>query len=126
MRHVAHCLDHAAAQICEHCDGWRIVIELSDLLQTKQEYVGIALEQLESCHLLQVNTGKRSGIKKLSRRQLIKTAGIAALVAVPLISTIGKDRVQIQQLQALTNLSKHRCAQKGPHPLYDSRPRILE
>lgn len=87
-RQMGHCLNDNAALIWENCDGSRTVSELSALLQIEQELVRIALDQLERCNLLQSEPAKQPGITGMSRRQLIKTAGIAALVAIPVVSTI--------------------------------------
>jgi len=96
-RHQAHCLNNNAAVIWEHCDGSRTVSELSDLLQNndphitkneKENLVWIALNQLEKSHLLNQPIARSEPIKGMTRRQLMKAAGVAALIAVPVVSTI--------------------------------------
>ena len=96
-RHQAHCLNSNAAVIWEHCDGSRTVSELSDLLQNndpdmteneKENLVWIALNQLEKSHLLNQPIARSEPIKGMTRRQLMKAAGVAALIAVPVVSTI--------------------------------------
>ena len=98
-RQKAHCLNQNAALIWEHCDGHRTVSDLSDLLRAKtsdtvigkkegEELVWTALDQLEKSHLLQEPIARPENVNRLSRRELMKAAGIAALVAVPVVSTV--------------------------------------
>ena len=95
-RHKAHCLNDNAALIWEHCDGNRSIKDLGGLLtygqnvteDQKDQIVWIALDQLETAHLLEQPVSKPVPIKHLSRRQMMKVAGIAALIAIPVVSTI--------------------------------------
>jgi hypothetical protein len=84
-------LNSTAALVWEHCDGKRSVKELSDLLQgdqqAKEDMVWIALDQLEKSNLLGGPIERPDAIKGLSRRQLMRAAGIA-MIAVPVVSTI--------------------------------------
>jgi len=88
----AHCLNSSAALVWEHCDGNRSVNELSDLLpgdqKAKEEMVWIALDQLEKSNLLDGSIERPDALKGLSRRQMMKAAGIVAMIAVPVVSTI--------------------------------------
>jgi len=95
-RHQAHCLDKNATLIWENCDGSRTVHDLSLLLNPgkgisehqKEQLVWLALDQLEKSNLLDATVVKPEMMKGLTRRQLMKTAGIAALIAIPVVSTI--------------------------------------
>ena len=98
-RNNAHCLNRNAALIWEHCDGARTVRELSEILQSTtndraiadkeaEDLVWVALEQLEESHLLQTQLAKQPATNRLSRRQVMKAMGIAAVIAVPVVSTI--------------------------------------
>src|SRR5882724_9446465 len=98
-RHAAHCLNQNAALIWEHCDGTRTASQLSEILQSangspkttskeKDELVWIALDQLDKSHLLEGPVTRPEVIAGMTRRQLMKAAGIAALIAVPVVSTI--------------------------------------
>jgi hypothetical protein len=70
------------------------VRELSDLLRgdqtarEREELVWIALDQLEKSNLLEQPIERPEGIKGLSRRQMLKAASIAAVIVVPVVSTI--------------------------------------
>ena len=97
-RHQAHCLNENAALIWENCDGKRSISELSELLRIKidptlaksdrEELVWIALSQLEESRLLESPMIRLEQKPGLTRRQLMKAAGIAALIAVPVVNTI--------------------------------------
>ena len=54
----------------------------------KEELVWVALDQLDKSNLLQAPISKPEETNGLTRRQLMKAAGIAALIAVPVVSTI--------------------------------------
>jgi hypothetical protein len=98
-RHTAHCLNHSAALIWEHCDGKRTASQLSEILQSangnptitgkeRDELVWIALDQLDKNNLLQGPVIRPEVKNGMTRRQLMKAAGIAALIAVPVVSTM--------------------------------------
>src|SRR5689334_12233051 len=85
-RNQAHCLNKAAALVWEHCDGNRTISDFCNLLDgenattNKEQIVWIALTELEKAGLLNKPIAKPPSIKGLTRRQLIKAAGVAALV----------------------------------------------
>jgi len=95
-QHQAHCLNHNAALIWEHCDGNRTVSELSRLFNTnddltdhqREQVVRIALEELAIARLLERPIDKLLTTNGVSRRQLMKVAGIAALIAIPAVTTM--------------------------------------
>ena len=97
QRHKAHCLNHMASLVWEHCDGTRTVKDLSNLIDTSntgketddqdiKRMIWTALDQLEKSHLLETPVVRPAGLRSLSRRQAVM-AGIATL-AVPIVSTI--------------------------------------
>jgi hypothetical protein len=101
-QHKAHCLNQTAALVWKYCDGRttppEIALRLEKDLQAPcpEEMVWLALRQLESLHLLeqpitlsaQLADLSRNQLKHVSRRQLMRTLGIGAVVAVPLITSI--------------------------------------
>ena len=93
-RNKAHCLNNTAALVWKHCDGGTptadIALILRDELNTPvdEEVVWFSLGQLSRAHLLREPIQRPEGKPGLSRRELIRKAGIAAAVAVPLVTTI--------------------------------------
>jgi hypothetical protein len=92
--HQAHCLNPAAAFVWSHCDGQTTVAEMTRLLANELkrpvagEVVWFALDQLRESSLLAESPAPRPGMNQISRRVLMKRLGIAAAVAVPLVTSI--------------------------------------
>jgi hypothetical protein len=90
-RHKAHCLNRTAARVWEHCDGQTTVSDVARHLAQEfdvpvdQASVWLAVEQLQKAHLL-TEAPQRPAV--LSRRELLKRLGVAAAVALPLVTTI--------------------------------------
>ncbi|MDT7777713.1 MAG: hypothetical protein QOC99_225 [Acidobacteriota bacterium] len=93
--HRAHCLNRTAALVWKHCDGRtpasgiaeRVAEELS--FAVSEEVVWLALDQLAEFDLLMSAAVARSPVSNLiSRRKMIRRLGIAAAVALPLITSI--------------------------------------
>ena len=93
-RDQAHCLNQTAALVWKHCDGQTTVPELTRLLGqelpavTDEEVVWLALNQLDRFHLLQGRVTRTGERPRLSRRELVRKAGLAAAVALPMITSI--------------------------------------
>ncbi len=96
-RHKALCLNRAAGLVWKHCDGRTSVAEMAVLLErelqtpVKHEVVWFALERLEKARLLEEKLDLRSGVKRLSRRELVQM-GLAAAIAVPAILSVVAPR----------------------------------
>ena len=93
----AHCLSPAAAFVWEHCDGKLSVGEMAEIIQQNnpglnvreaEGIVWLALDQLEKSKLLELPDPSSELSVGVTRRQIIKSSGIAALVALPIVSTI--------------------------------------
>lgn len=92
----AHCLNQTAAMIWKRCDGVSTVSEtcesLSRDLQTNidEKVVWYALGQLNRDSLLEekIEAPAAFMIAGMNRRQMVRTLGLAAIVAVPLVTTI--------------------------------------
>lgn len=91
-RHKGHCLNQTAALVWKHCDGKTSVAEMAHRLEeelktpVKEEIVWLALEQLGKTHLLSNRvTLAQPGI---TRREVMKRMGIAAAVALPVVTSI--------------------------------------
>ncbi len=88
----AHCLNSTAGMIWKNCDGRnttaeiRAVVEKETGKSVSDDVILLAVDQLRSTNLLVSNQViEQSG---LNRRELIKRAGLAAAIALPLVSSI--------------------------------------
>ena len=86
-RHRAHCLNPAAAAVFKSCDGERTVGELARILRKEtgapadEAWVHLALDRLEKAHLLEERgTAPRIG-HGVSRRDVLKKAGVGLAAA---------------------------------------------
>jgi hypothetical protein len=88
----AHCLNKSAALVWRSCDGTRSVadivkeFEVSGSGKVSEDFVWLALDQLQENELLETTIGPR--FSGTSRRQAIKTIGMASIVAVPVIASL--------------------------------------
>ncbi len=94
-RNKAHCLNQTAAKVWKYCDGETTVtdacIALSRELETAvdEKLVGYAVGQFSEDHLLEAEVAMPAFmIPGLNRRQMVRTLGLAAAVAVPLVTSI--------------------------------------
>lgn len=98
-RHTAHCLNSTAALVWQLCDGHTTPAEIARRLRTKldapatdqklnQDLVFLALRQLDQLHLLDQAIVLPANAAGLSRRELVRRLGIAAAVALPLVTSI--------------------------------------
>ena len=92
----AHCLNETAALIWRHCDGTSSVTQVCELLSQTMEttidekVVWYALEQFNKDSLLEekIEPPATFMIAGMSRRQMVRTLGLAAMVAIPLVTSI--------------------------------------
>jgi len=93
-RHKAHCLNRTAAMVWRRCDGKTRPAEIARRLQGEldqpfnEEMVWLALRQLNKINLLTEPVGLPAKLAGMSRREMVRTLGIAAVVAVPLVTSI--------------------------------------
>ena len=91
--HQAHCLNQTAAFVWKHCDGRSLVPKLARLaeaemnVRVREETVWLALKQLEESHLLETKSSNEAWFRTRSRRELIRTLGVAS-IALPVITSI--------------------------------------
>jgi hypothetical protein len=100
----AHCLNETAARVWKNCDGRQTVAQLRELTeketnsQVPEEMVWLALDQLEQFKLLETPVNQPTHLSGMSRRQMIRLVGTAA-IAVPVITSIVAPRpAQAQSL----------------------------
>ncbi len=100
-RDKAHCLNNTAALVWQSCDGKRTVTELREQMEENtgtpvpEEMIWLALDQLETFRLLDEAPEKAFQLTGMSRRNLVKRIGFAAL-AVPVIISISAPPAQAQ------------------------------
>lgn len=93
-RHKAHCLNQTAALVWQQCDGKSTTAQIAQRLAKKlqapfgEDLVWLALRQLEKLHLLEQPISLPSQFAGITRREMVRTLGIAAAVAVPLVTSI--------------------------------------
>lgn len=87
-------LNETSFLVWQACDGKssieQISREISQKLRTytSEEIVWLALQQLQQNELLVQDMKLDSDLKKISRREVIKKAGLATMVAFPLITSV--------------------------------------
>jgi len=91
-RDLAHCLNQTAALVWRACDGKLTPLEIARKLTAEldtpisEEVVLLALAQLEKFRLLERSKINSSKYPAISRRQMVRTLGVA--VALPVITSI--------------------------------------
>jgi hypothetical protein len=92
--HKAHCLNKMAALVWEQCDGKNSVQDIAEKVGKKldqpvdEDLVWFALDQLGNAKLLDKKIAPQLEKPRMSRRALIKRAGIAAMIAIPVVTSI--------------------------------------
>jgi hypothetical protein len=97
-RDQAHCLNRTAALVWQSCDGNTTPSEIARRLKleldadgkkdSREEMVWLALDQLERNHLLEDAVAVPAQFARLSRRRMMRNLGLAAAIAVPLVTSI--------------------------------------
>ena len=94
-RDKAHCLNQTAALIWKYCDGTTTVASMAQQLgrelkaeRVDEKIVWYALDQLGRDHLLEEIVATPAVLAGMSRRQMVRVLSVAAVVAVPLVTSI--------------------------------------
>ena len=91
--HQAHCLNQTAAFVWKHCDGRRSIPILARLMEKEmhadvsEQTVRLALRELGQSRLLEASPSRPARLRQPSRRELMRTLGVAA-VALPIVISI--------------------------------------
>jgi hypothetical protein len=91
--HQAHCLNQTAAFVWKHCDGRRSIPALARLMEKEmnaalsEQTVRFAIRQLERSSLVEASPLGPARLPQTSRRELIRTLGVAA-VALPIVASV--------------------------------------
>lgn len=94
VRDQAHCLNKGAALVWRACDGQCAPEEIAQKLTAQLavavsvELVRLALVQLEEIHLLERRDNGATSFAGLSRRQMARSLGLTAAIALPVITSI--------------------------------------
>lgn len=88
----AHCLNETAAFVWKACDGNRSVAEITRLFGREtakpvdEDLIWLAIDQLNENRLLEQNV--RANFDGPTRREAIRKIGLAAVVALPIVSSL--------------------------------------
>lgn len=84
----AHCLNQSAALVWKSCDGSNTVADIVKQFDGKvtEDFVWLAIDQLNENGLLANEVAPR--FQGQSRRQVLKTIGLASMVALPVIASL--------------------------------------
>jgi hypothetical protein len=88
----AHCLNQTAAFIWKACDGSNSVRDISKLVADEfggavsDDFVWLAIDQFNKDNLLQEKV--ESKFEGVSRREVIRKIGLAAVVALPVVASL--------------------------------------
>jgi hypothetical protein len=88
----AHCLNGSAAFVWKNCDGSNSVTDIVRQFESNgrgkvtEDFVWLAIDQLNENGLLANSVAPR--FQGQSRRQVLKTIGLASMVAVPVIASL--------------------------------------
>jgi len=94
VRDKAHCLNQTAALVWNYCDGRTSVAKMAGRLgkelnaNVDEGVVWLALNQLSKNHLLQERIVPPALMTGINRREMIRALGVAAVVAVPVVTSI--------------------------------------
>ncbi|HEX6509229.1 MAG TPA: PqqD family protein [Chloroflexota bacterium] len=92
-RNEAHCLTPAAASVWKRCDGSTTVSDIAgmlrheDKLQVEEDTVWAALTLLGKLNLLEEQVSRRTA-RTMSRRDMMRRAGMTVGVGLPLITSL--------------------------------------
>src|SRR5262245_25053151 len=93
-RHRAHCLNPAAAAVFRSCDGERTVGEIARILRREtgapadEAWVHLALDRLAKADLLEERGKATRARRGVSRRDVLKKAGVGLAAALPIVTSI--------------------------------------
>lgn len=88
----AHCLNSSAALVWKSCNGSNTVTDIAREFETSgmgsvsEDFVWLAIDQLNENNLLESEVAVR--FNGHSRRQALKTIGLASVAALPIIASL--------------------------------------
>jgi hypothetical protein len=93
-RDRAHCLNQTAAFVWQRCNGKSTTAQIARSLGQQldctvdEKVVWLALDQLGRNHLLARQPAPPPALMGMNRRAMVRALGLAAIVAVPLVTSI--------------------------------------
>jgi hypothetical protein len=90
----SHCLNQSAGRVWMLCNGENTVAEIARILsedtgsQVEVEFVWLALKELRNAKLLRAHPALPADLILASRRTLLRSMGMAATLAVPVVASI--------------------------------------
>ena len=93
-RNKAHCLNSTAALVWQYCDGKTPVSQIARAIEEEiskpvdEDLVWLGIQQLSKTNLLVERAALPSHKSGLSRREVMKRIGVAAAVALPVVTSI--------------------------------------
>jgi hypothetical protein len=88
----AHCLNQSAALVWRSCDGNNSIEDIMRQFEStgggkvSEDFVWLAIDQLNENGLIE--SGMKPRFEGQSRRQVLKTIGLASMVALPVIASL--------------------------------------
>ena len=88
----AVCLNETSAIVWKLCDGKRTTSEIAEEVRRQlkkpvtAELIWVAIDQLKREKLLSNGEVLETGFNGLTRREIVRKAGIASMVALPIVS----------------------------------------
>ena len=111
----AHCLNQSAAFIWASCDGKNSILDIVQQFesngggQVTEDFVWLAVDQLNEKGLLENNVALR--FNGASRRKIIKTIGLASIVALPIIASLVAPQRSFGTISNCVCTSNFQCSQ---------------
>lgn len=90
----AYCLNETCSLVWQFCDGENSVLEISRLMSKKlktvvsEDLVWLALNELKKDGLLKNEEELNHYLAGVSRREMVRKAGLASMVALPIVSSL--------------------------------------
>lgn len=105
----AHCLNASAAFVWRACDGTNSVMDIAREFETNgkgkvtEDFIWLAIDQSNESGLLKYSIAPR--FQGRSRRHILKTIGLASVVAVPVIASLVAPRSAMASVNCACNNS---------------------
>lgn len=95
VRDKAHCLNQTAALVWKYADGKTTITEMARKLERElktnpvdEQLIWYALDQFNKDHLLESDVVPPGLLAGMSRREMVRALGVAAAIALPLVTSI--------------------------------------